>query len=313
MEGVAEEQPKYIYFWLHSSPTLLTVTTSLRLLALCAALIFLGRGYQYIFWSSPLSVLLWDEGLMSPFIEGILGMDWNDYASDVNVSVMMGKLQRSIGWLWSLAAVAAGLSWKINSRWLRLPIFLGTFFLVLHALLETKDHFYHLAQFFEYGIQIGAPALLLTHMAGSIQPKKLLVAGKIAIAVTFAAHGLYALGFYPVPGNFVDMTIIILGVGESTAKHFLTVVGWLDLLVAVSLFFGPTARYTLLYATVWGLLTAFARVVAGWQLGVEDQFWHQYLYQTVFRIPHGLLPFTIWWMSRHPKSATIQNLTDDLP
>ena len=46
---------------------------------------------------------------------------------------------------------------------------------------------------------------------------------KIAIALTFSAHGLYAIGYYPQPGVFVDMLINILHFSETTAKDFLFV------------------------------------------------------------------------------------------
>ena len=59
---------------------------------------------------------------------------------------------------------------------------------------------------------------------------------KVAIAVTFISHGLYALNYYPRPGHFTEMVMDILGVKEATAILFLNVAGILDFVIAVGIF-----------------------------------------------------------------------------
>lgn len=49
----------------------------------------------------------------------------------------------------------------------------------------------------------------------------------IAAALTFAAHGLYAMGYYPVPLNFRMMTTEILSISEEGSLRFLEIFGWL--------------------------------------------------------------------------------------
>ena len=116
---------------------------------------------------------------------------------------------------------------------------------------------------------------------------------KALIATTFVAHGLYALGFYPVPGNFVDMTIFTLGVSETVARQLLFAAGVLDILAAVALFWPPTQSVACWYMIAWGLATALARVLAAFSPEAIGASLHQTLYLTIYRLPHGLLPLAL--------------------
>ena len=268
-------------------------------LILCTACIFLGRAYQYLWWDAPLRVFFWDEQLLAPVVEGLLGRPWRDYATDPRVTDVIGRVQQFIGVGWLVGAAAALAAFRSVRAWQVASLVGGTAFLVAHALLETKDHFYHLAQFGEHLIQIATPLLLLGLLRWGWPAGRLYAVGRAAVAVTFAAHGLYALGFHPVPVHFVDMTMLALGVGEGTARTFLAVVGWLDLGVAAALFVPRLVRYALGYVVVWGLLTALARVVSGAQVVALAEVFHHYGYRTVFRLPHGLLGVALLALRRH--------------
>ena len=113
------------------------------------------------------------------------------------------------------------------------------------------------------------------------------------IAAVFTAHGLYAVGYYPVPGYFLGMVIDILGFTEQGALNFLLVVGILDFIGSILIFVPKVTRYALIYLAIWGFLTSFARLVAGFSF---DFFWellHLNLYQTIYRLPHGILPIIV--------------------
>lgn len=265
-----------------------------RLLAVCAALIFIGRGYGYIFWGSPIRVLVWDQDIMEPVVV-FFGSDWEAFASDLRVDDALSLVTQTIGVYFVLCGLVALAAVRSVRRWFVPLLTLGAILLLGHALLEMKDHFYYYAQFFEHAIQVGTPLLLVGLLRGA-SADRLLTTIRIVVALTFAAHGLYAIGFYDVPAHFVNMTMGILGVGESTARTFLWWAGFLDLIVAVGVFIPRVARWAFAYAVVWGLLTALARVVYGWNFGDVAASVHGYLYQTVFRLPHGLVPLVGWLM-----------------
>lgn len=279
---------------------------ALRLLLFCTLCIFAGRAYQYLFWDAPYRVIFWDEGLLKPVVEGWFGVDWNNYASNPDTADRIEIFASVIGFLFVCCLPAAVIVFRSNNRWARYVLYLGCAMLFVQALLSYKDKFYHLAQFFEYGIQAGTPLLLLYVSLLKLQFSKLLMWVRILVAFTFAGHGLYALGVYPLPGNFVDMTISILGVSETTAQNFLFVIGVLDLIAAVGVFIPRLAKISFLYAFIWGTLTALARIVSGFYIDFWQDSLHQNLYQTVYRLPHGILPLIGYLVISHVRKLNNQ-------
>ena len=280
-------------------------------LAVCAASVFVGRAYEYWFFGAPLGGLLWDQGLMAAPVEMFLGMSWTEYAADLRVPAFADAAGRGLALVFVACAIG---SVTLAFRYRRVPatvLGLGSAILLLHAALETRTHFYHVAQFFEYAIQIAVPLLLVAVSRRPDRAGHYRRFGLAAVAVTFVAHGLYALGVYPVPGHFVDMTIALLGVSESGARTFLAVVGTLDLLLLPLLCFRSTQRYALYYAVAWGLATSVARVASGSYGGLGLAALHGTAYQTVYRLAHGLLPLTLLlWPRREAFSASAKQYLD---
>ena len=259
----------------------------------------MGRAYQYIFFDAPFRAILWDEALMLPVVEGLFNTTWNAYVTNVEVDKW---IQRSIvinGILYVIAAIAALAVNSKNRRYLKFPILVGAWLLVLLFVLSMKEQFFQFPQFFEHAIQFGVPFVLLLAIKGT-SLKRISFYLKILIALTFTGHGLYALGIYPMPGHFIDMTILSLGVTQSTAVLVLKTVGILDLLLSVLIFVPKWANYFLLYAFVWGILTALARIVSIINLEFMMNSMHQFLYQVVYRLPHGLIPLLVFLIHRHP-------------
>jgi len=146
--------------------------------------------------------------------------------------------------------------------------------------------------FFEHSIQFGAPFVLLYLLKMKLDITKIIMPLKIITALAFISHGVYAIGtVYPLPGNFVTMTLNILPVTEDLAKSLLFVAGILDFVVAILIFVPKVSRMALLYAAFWGIVTAFARILSGFTYDMSLLTLHQYLFATVYRIPHGLIPF----------------------
>ena len=89
---------------------------------------------------------------------------------------------------------------------------------------------------------------------------------------------------------FVDMVINIFQFSEVHAKLFLKIAGVLDFLVAILIFIPRISTYALLYAALWGGLTALARTWANFYWSFPLESLHQHLYETIYRLPHMLVP-----------------------
>ncbi|MBW1295913.1 DoxX-like family protein [Aquimarina litoralis] len=263
------------------------------LLKACVFLIFIGRAYQHLFWDAPYRTFFWDESTLKPIVEGLFNVPWQEYVTSIHTDDMIQTGIKINGILYSLAAISSLLINKNNLKWSRIPIIIGGISLVILTLLMTKEKFYHVAQFFEHSIQFGLPFVLLYFYSQKFHLKRFVTTLKILIAFTFFSHGLYAFGFYPVPGKFVDMVIQILGFSEENAITFLYIAGILDFIIAVFIFVPRLQKYSLWYAFTWGLLTAFARIVANFYWDFPLQSVHQYIHEVLYRLPHGLTPLLV--------------------
>ena len=270
--------------------------TAILILKIAAILVFAGRAWQHLFWDAPYRSFFWDEALLKPFIETFFDISWQSYVTSPTTDTVVQNLIFGSGILYLLVAIAIAFTTTKTIRITRTPILVGTIGLVLLAILMTKEKFYHIAQFFEHSIQFGTPLLLLYSYSAKLSLKKLALALKILIAFTFCAHGLYAIGLYPVPGNFVDMLINILGCSEGQAMTMLYIAGIVDNALVLFLFLPKTSRYALWYATIWGLLTAFARVWANIETDFLIASLHQNIHQMILRLPHGLVPLAVLFL-----------------
>ncbi|MFD2561452.1 hypothetical protein [Aquimarina rubra] len=264
-----------------------------RILKISVFLIFFGRAWQHLFWDAPYRTFFWDESLLKPIIEGLFNTSWQEYATSERTDQIIQNGIKTNGFIYLIAAISSLAIRKEVSKLFRIPILIGGISLVLLTLLMTKEKFYHAAQFFEHSIQFGLPLVLLYSYSKRLKIERLILILKILIAFTFFSHGLYAFGFYPVPGKFVDMTIHIFGFSESNAIAFLYVAGILDFILAILIFIPKVQIYALWYAVIWGLLTALARIVANFYWEFPLQSIHQNLYEVLYRLPHGLTPLLV--------------------
>ncbi len=268
-------------------------------LKIAAGSVFLGRAYQHIFWDAPYRELLWDDQLMQPIIEGLTPWTWHEYVTSLAVDHSIQRWMVGMGVFYMLCAVACFFYEKMP-KWVKWPICLGTVGLVILALLYMKEYFLHVGQFFEYALQFCAPAFLIIYFKNidKLQSNsRLVLAMKLATALTFACHGLYALGYYPRPGGFTMMTMNILGCSESFATKFLIMAGWLDMVVAVGIFLPwKWSKWVLIYAIFWGLATTFARIFGNFYWNFPLESLNEWVYQAVYRLPHGLIPLVLYMM-----------------
>jgi hypothetical protein len=129
----------------------------------------------------------------------------------------------------------------------------------------------------------------------------------VGAALTFVGHGLYAVGFHPVPLSYQTMTMKLLGCSQDFALVFLQVVGWLDFVAAACLFIRPLKIVGLIYMIGWGLATAFARILSHY----SPAGFNPWGAETFVRTSHWLLPLillgVIW------KSDRVRSKNSELP
>ena len=274
--------------------------------------IFLGRGYQYLFWDAPFRSLLWDQNLLEPLVN-FLGFSWSEYVTNLNIDYYIQLTIKLIGISYFICAFFCLKITPKSKSWIKNFIFFGSLNLVILALLLTKEKFYHLTMFLEHSIQFGVPILFVI----ILKKKKLnnfVLISKIIIALCFICHGIYALGIlYPTPANYVTMVINILNVKELMALNLLKTAAILDFAGAILLFIPKTNRYGLIYLTIWGLITAFARIINGFTYDISFKIIHEHLFETIYRLPHGLFPLTLLYFLPNSSISRFEDFSIKVP
>lgn len=273
---------------------------TILLIQLLTFSVFLGRAYQFIFFDIPFRSLFWDERLMTPIVQRF-GLSWNDYITNLKIAQNQELIIQIIGIFLLFFAIAALFS-HYHKKWLNRLFISGSVILFGLSLLYWKEHFYYIGQLIEYAIQCSTPiflVLFLKYQAIDKIPKLFIFSLKLVIALTFIGHGLYAFGVYPIPGNFVQMCLDVFLLDDFQAKVFLKTAGILDFLAVALLFIPKTAKIGIWYCIIWGFLTAFARIVANFDFNIPFISLHQWLWETVVRLPHGGLPLFLLNLNRN--------------
>ncbi|MEZ5044412.1 MAG: hypothetical protein R2828_31250 [Saprospiraceae bacterium] len=281
------------------------------ILQIAAISVFWGRAWQHWFWDAPYRSLLWDERWMSGIIEGLFGMDWEDYVTSSRVDAGIQTWIKVTGVVYFLA----GLSAIFIRQWGRIAkvfIFLGGINLILLSVLYFKERFFAFGQFFEYTLQMLAPFLLWYAYRIPVFSQRWVIGLKVAIVLTFTCHGLYAIGYYPRPVQFQEMVMNILGLPENWVKPFLDTAGILDFVLSILIFL-PWRKVQiagLVYATIWGFFTSIARVWAFVHWEFLSSGLHQWWYETVYRFPHFLLPLALLLLLIRPSADLAKTAAD---
>ena len=226
---------------------------------------FLARGYQHLVWPTPLQ--------------------------EVDL------LEKGIGGFYLLCGLAAALI-SPKRAWLGIILLGGALSLAILSFLYFRERSYQFGQFIEHSLQWSIPLFLVYFVRRGVNTRIIRNLLRTVIALTFIGHGLYAVGFYPVPGNFVEMTTVCLGINESEALLFLKVAGYLDFVVAIGIFLPKADRYILIYAAIWGGLTALARVYANFDATLPGESLAAWLHETIFRLPHAAGPLVLWLLAK---------------
>ncbi len=271
----------------------------MKILRILVFFVFIGRAWQHLFWDVPFRELLWDEEKMSGIVAFLFKTDWAIYISSPSVNFWIDNTSVVWGVFYIICAVAT-LLFSEQRKWLGGWLIAGSVSLFLLSLLYWLEKFMSIGQLLELTLQVGSPLILYFFIKKPSFDTLFFI--KIIIALTFIGHGSYALGWYPVPAHFVQMMIDGFGVNEVNALLFLKIVGVVDIIAAIGLFVPALIRVSLWYCIIWGILTAFARLVANWDMNIPLETLHRWWFEVAFRLVHGGIPLLTWRMvtSKHP-------------
>jgi len=265
----------------------------LKVLVFC---LFIGRAWQGLFWDLPLRTFFWDQSMLEGIVTFLTGDTWQSYVTNKSIDIdsWINRLGAFMGFFWLFCAMVV---LKINKelKWGKGLLYTASFSLFILALLYFKDKFWDLGQLFEYSLQVASPIILAHAIYGGANTPNFRKVLKPLIAITFICHGLYAYGYYPRPGLWVQWTMDILMLSDESANQFLATMGLLDFLVAAYLFIPYTFRGAIWYCIIWGTLTATARLVGNFYFHIPLESFHQFTYEMLYRLVHGGIPLLLWW------------------
>ncbi|WP_417745874.1 hypothetical protein [Rosistilla oblonga] len=265
-----------------------------------AFLCFAGWTWVHYYWEGPYGVLLWHDATFE--FATRMGLTWEEFVGD---GINDGFVQQWIAKLWWLYLACTLLTLTVRQKsWLQMVgLVLGSGLLVVLSYAAYVASQNQLPMFIEHGGQMLSPILLVMALALGVRHRATVITAIVAVILTFAGHGSYALGLWPTPGNFYAMTTLILGVEYPTAQTMLRIAGVLDFVVCIGICIPYLRRPAALYASIWGFLTAIARPVAGMSCGLNYWGADQYLHEAVLRAPHCLIPLYLFLLWRQPPST----------
>ncbi len=281
-----------------------------KLLQFATVCVFFGRGWQHLFWDAPYRDLLWDANWMQGIIESLTSMSWQEYVTNTEVDYVINTVIRWTGGLYILCGLIA-LFIKRLPRFFQFVLLFGAFNLLFLAFLYSKEKFFHLGQFLEYSLQFSTPIFLYLYVNKFIGTQKLILWMKIAIAFTFTCHGLYAIGYYPIPESFHYMNMQILGLNQNQSFLFLKTAGIMDFIISFLIFLpNSVAIPALIYATFWGLATAMARIWANFHTDFWLETLHQWTHESLLRFPHFIIPILVFVLLKNQMASTSARVTN---
>lgn len=279
--------------------------SAVLILRLSVFFCFTGWAWQHIYWDVPYREILWNPEFFGGVVES-WGVDWQHYVGNESTDGIIQLFIKQLGYLFIGFGIMA-LTVKKDSLGQIFGLLAGMFFLCLIAYCQYLDKMKYPAQFIEYGGQFLCPLILILALKFGIKHKATISVAVLAFVMIFFGHGLFALGVYPTPANFYEMTMNVLHVSEQGAEFIIRSAGFMDLLVCAALVVPMFRKPALIYATIWGFLTALARPWSGMSLNYEWWGADQYFHLFMLRFPHFLIPmFLILTLCR--QSATESDL-----
>lgn len=256
-----------------------------------ASATLVARGWLTWRWDSPIRGLAWQEEWWSGLLEKQFDIPWSTFAKASDPYITSGLLV--IG---ALLIAIGFVPWIIihpRLQKLRGLLWLGSALLALDSIARWVGKDYDFGMAIEHSLQILAPIALFLATSGRANEKVLTLLLGVGSAFTFIGHGLYAIGFHPVPLSYQTMTMKLLSLGSEGTIRFLFLVGALDLVAAAALLIRPLRVAGLLYMTAWGFLTALARVASHVGASQPLHGLDPWIAETLVRTSHWLLPLLL--------------------
>lgn len=198
----------------------------------------------------------------------------------LGVAVREGTGLEQIGTAFALgAAVVVALGGHARAAWLVAAWF------VTAAVLETMGG----GQFAMLALPCKA-ARFGVAMAIA-RPQSALPILRVSAALTFAGHGMEAIGLHPKFMAYIQHTAGLVGcaVSDAATMVMLRVIGAIDVVLAVAILVRPTRGVAAGYMTFWGTITALARTVYAGPAGIPD---------TIVRAANPGAPLAVWLACR---------------
>ncbi len=269
-------------------------------LRLAAMLCFAGWTWVHYYWEGPYGILLWQDATYD--FANRLGISWDEF---VGTGADDGWLQTWIAritWLY-LACTVLTLTVRSKSYLQMAGLLGGSGLLAVLSYAKYVASQHQAPMFIEHGGQILAPVLLVLALRFGASHRITVATAMVAVVMTFAGHGCYAIGWWPTPGSFYGMISVALDVEYETANMMLRCFGLLDFVVCVAIFIPPLRRVAAGYAVIWGFLTAVARPLAGMSWSLNYWGADQFLHEAILRAPHFLIPLYLVILWRRPRNA----------
>jgi len=262
--------------------------TAVCILRIGACACFAGWAWQHLRWSVPYDAVLWHPDYFN-WLARALDVSWETYVAQVvtDQRILLGV--RTIGVVY-LALAVMSLTARRDSLVQLTWLAVGSLLLAAVAISKYVDAAHAMATLVERGGQVLAPLVLVSALRRGARDRMTIVLALLAFWTTFAGHGVYALGLAPTPGHFYGLVHAVFGFGEEATDRLLKTAGVLDFVVCIGVLVPVFRRGCLAYATLWGLLTALARPVAG--MSTLAAWWgaDQFLHEALLRAPHACLP-----------------------
>jgi hypothetical protein len=149
-------------------------------------------------------------------------------------------------------------------------------------------------------LAVGAHAIRYGVALAIVMPEHAFRILRVGTSLTFAVHGLEAIGLHPQFVEYILHTAGLVGLplSEIATRYVLQMIGVVDLVVAGSLLLPRPRPITAGYMAIWGTITAFARTVYAGPAGLPE---------TLIRASHagGPLALLLSWrpdLGRRPSA-----------
>lgn len=191
---------------------------------------------------------------------------------------------------------------------MRKGIFVAGFITLSHGILKFWGMNHDFSMLLEFLLQGWAPWIFiacLKYMPTADEPKwlqadkALIFWIRLALSTCFIGHGAYAAGFPYQPINFVNMIAFSFPISFEAAQPIVTFIGWMDIVLGITIFIRPLERATLYHMAVWGFITACARVTAYVIVPMEMDAFNFWFYETTVRLIHGALPLFLLFLFKY--------------